>query len=973
MMTVHKLSAGDGYTYLTRHVASHDQDRSVGQDLAGYYTATGNPPGRWLGAGAADLGMSGPVSEAHMVALFGKGLHPDAEQIAALERATGAPEWQVDQAVRLGRPFPVYPPADPRRAVAGYDLVFTPVKSASVLWALGNDEVRRQVEAAHREAVVDTVGWLERHAAFTRMGAGGLAQVETYGLLCAAFEHRDSRLGDPDLHTHVAVANKVRARVGRPDGGPRWLALDGRALYQAGVAASERYNTRLEDGLARRLGVRFVERPDSLRRDRRPVREVAGMPLELIRTFSQRRAVIENRYDALAADYRRKHGREPSRATQVALAQQATLDTRTGKPPPRALADQLADWRSRAADVLGAATARRLGADVTGHHIDNTDPGGLDVEQLAARVVSTVEGERSTWSRWNVLAEVERQTRGLRFATAGERDAVVVAVLQTATGPAQAIRIEPPGSSDEMPGPRRSDGISVFQPHAAERYTTARILHAEQALLAAADEHTGQAVEPSLVDRCLDLLAQHTGRPLDDGQTTLVHSFTADDRRLVVGIGPAGSGKTTTMRAACAAWDAAGRRVVPLASSATAADVLGSDLGRRAENLHKFLHELDGRTTRGPGPADPADRAFFTLHHGDVLLVDEAGMAGTGQLHRLLCHAQATGAMVRLLGDPHQLAAVESGGALRLLAADTRAVELTALHRFADPAAAHATLALRHGDPTGLDFYAAAGRIRSGTRPTMVDAAFAGWRADMLAGRITMMAAADKATVAELAARARLDRIGLGAVEVRGVRLHDGNRAGVGDWIVTRANDRLLTTHGGRDFVKNGDLWQVLCRHDDGALTVRHLRHCGRVRLPAGYVAGDVELGYAATAHRAQGDTVDTAHPVITEQMSREALYVLASRARHETTLYVVCDQLVDIASEHAPPARRTARQVLEGVLAHESAERSATETLRAALGARSQFAFGGARPPAPTGPPSRPRRHPDSPNRNPDRAGWSR
>ena len=115
MMTVHKLSAGDGYTYLTRQVASADQQRSAGQDLAGYYTATGTPPGRWMGRGAADLGVSGRVAEQQMVALFGRGMHPDAEQIIAAEQALGASPREAGRMASLGRPFPVQPPSRTHR------------------------------------------------------------------------------------------------------------------------------------------------------------------------------------------------------------------------------------------------------------------------------------------------------------------------------------------------------------------------------------------------------------------------------------------------------------------------------------------------------------------------------------------------------------------------------------------------------------------------------------------------------------------------------------------------------------------------------------------------------------------------------------------------------------------------------------------------------------------------------------------
>src|SRR6266571_5917522 len=139
-------------------------------------------------------------------------------------------------------------------AVAGYDLTFSPVKSVSALWAIVPREIAEQIEAAHHAAVEDTLGWLETEVAYTRTGRAGVRQVETNGIIAAAFTHRDSRTGDPDLHTHVAVSNKVQTRDGR------WLALDGRVLYKAKVSLSERYNTRLEAEMRRRVGTTFTER-----------------------------------------------------------------------------------------------------------------------------------------------------------------------------------------------------------------------------------------------------------------------------------------------------------------------------------------------------------------------------------------------------------------------------------------------------------------------------------------------------------------------------------------------------------------------------------------------------------------------------------------------------------------------------------------------------------------------------------------
>jgi len=359
----------------------------------------------------------------------------------------------------------------------------------------------------------------------------------------------------------------------------------------------------------------------------------------------------------------------------------------------------------------------------------------------------------------------------------------------------------------------------------------------------------------------------------------------------------------------------------------------GTSLGGRP--YHEWTDGRLASRLRGGQPVPP-DMRMFALRPGDVVLVDEAGMAGTFPLDQVVQIAAARGASVRLLGDDRQLAAVESGGALRLVASQPGTPQLSVLHRFADPAEAAATLQVRAGDGAAVDWYCERGRVRSGSREAMSAAAYAGWKADMLAGKMTLMAAFTSADVAGLAARARADRVAAGQVEAAGVRLHDGNLAGYRDWIITRHNDRRLSVLGGTNWVKNGDAWHVERRHPDGALTVRHARHGGRVTLPRSYVASHVELLYATTAHRAQGDTVDTAHPLITAGMTREALYVLASRARERTTFYVAThDQPFDddprVDRVRIDPRAYAGREVLLNIIATEGAVLSATETITVA------------------------------------------
>ena len=132
-----------------------------------------------------------------------------------------------------------------------------------------------------------------------------------------------------------------------------------------------------------------------------------------------------------------------------------------------------------------------------------------------------------------------------------------------------------------------------------------------------------------------------------------------------------------------------------------------------------------------------------------------------------------------------------------------------------------------------MAFYATHNRIRSGTHEAMLDAAYSNWWDDVKAGKQSLLIASRGEEASALAARARLQRVATGDVQAEGVRLHDGNIAGVGDWIVTRANMRLMQLNDGRDFVKNGDTWTVTAISPDGSITARHLRHGAEMRLPA--------------------------------------------------------------------------------------------------------------------------------------------
>ncbi|MGH3556000.1 MAG: MobF family relaxase, partial [Mycobacterium sp.] len=646
-MSLHKLTAGDGYLYLVRQVAAADTTERGRSPLADYYSAKGESPGHWVGSGLAALSITGArqvsaqaaeeiwtvtegshVSEAQMAALLGEGLHPNAEAIAAYVTARGLHGRAAIDATRLGRPFRVRncetsfqralavayrehntaagrawnapidaptraairtavarekfaeqygrAPADERElsgfiaratralttAVAGYDLTFSPVKSVSALWAVAPLTVSRDIEEAHDAAVADVFAFIERSAAFTRSGTNGAAQLDTTGLIGAAFTHRDSRAGDPDLHTHVAVSNKV-ATVDA-EGVQRWLALDGQPLHRITVAGSELYNTRLEAHLQQRLGVRFADTTPP-GRGKRPIREIVGVPTELMEGWSSRRAAIQARTTELSKQFQATHGREPTNIEAIALAQQATLESREAKYEPRSLAEQRHTWHTEAIEVLGGRRelTAMLGDVLTAGRRPAARVTPEWVAEHAATVIEVVASARSSWQRHHVLAEAQRVVRARGHASdLTLADRITDAALAHPLSMPHA-RIDD-GDLDEPAMLRRRDGASVYTRHGTACYTSAETLAAEHRILAAARRGGGRRTSSDDVALALADSAAR-GKTLNPGQAALVAEMATCGRRVALALAPAGTGKSTAMAALSHAWRSSGGRVVGLA------------------------------------------------------------------------------------------------------------------------------------------------------------------------------------------------------------------------------------------------------------------------------------------------------------------------------------------------------------------------------------------------------------------------
>ncbi len=969
-VSLHKLTAGSGYDYLTRQVAAHDTTEKGHATLASYYSERGESPGSWRGrglAGLGDLAVGDEVTAEQMRALFGAGFHPNMQaRLDALP--SDASTAMIREAARLGRPFPVLGavnevrlkvekrtaawrvsqgvpataavPTDVRAdivsavaseafearigraptleelaaevsrlsrqsstACAGYDMTFTPVKSVSALWAIAPRAVADAIERAHDAAVDDALRFLEDEALYSRAGHAGVRQIDVAGLIAASFTHRDSRAGDPNLHTHVAIANKVQGLDGK------WRSIDGRLIYQARVAVSETYNTQLEAHLRQSLGIEFAERePRTL--ERRAVREIIGIPPELVGLWSSRRMLIESRQAKLAAEFQTRHHRPPTPAEAIRLAQQATLETREAKHLPRSHGEQRTTWREQAERAIGTDGIRRALAHSLGRAA--APDGDVTVEQLnrvAGEVVDRVARARASWQVWHLRGEASRRAREIA-ATSAQAELLTKELLDRAL--AISVPLTVVGDGIEEPSElRRSDGSSMYEVAGSRLYTSLAVLDAERRIVAAGWLAAGRRAPAFAVEIAL-LESTANGVSLNDGQARMLRSMATSGAQLQLGLAAAGTGKTTAMRVLTRAWEESGGTVLGLAPSAAAAATLAEATGR-ATTVAKLLWDLHRGDTHG-------------VDASTLIIVDEAGMTDTLSLAELLDFALSRGASVRLIGDDRQLSAIGAGGVLRDLRRVHGAVELDEVLRFVDNGEKAASLALRDGDPTALGWYLDRDRIHAGSAETVLDGALRAWKTDIDRGLDSLMLASTRQDVAELNRRARHL---LADKNASGVALSDGNLAGVGDVILTRRNDRRLRTSA-TGFVMNGDRWIVQAVNRDGGLLVRHRTTGHRAWLPAAYVADHTELGYATTIHTAQGSTVDTAHTILTGTENRRLLYVAMTRGRQANHSYVTTVGDGNAHSAFTPETLRppTAVEILETVLAREGAARSVTSDI---------------------------------------------
>ena len=507
----------------------------------------------------------------------------------------------------------------------------------------------------------------------------------------------------------------------------------------------------------------------------------------------------------------------------------------------------------------------------------------------AQEIIERLSSEQSAWHRMDVLRAVTDTVRSVA-GQSGERwsaalDRAVNAVMS------QCINLDP--ARDPSTQQRPLDERSIWIEPVARHMTSEAVLCQEEYILSfAADAQLADPV-PSATVRTVNL---------DDLQSDAAAVVAGHDR-LVLVVGPAGTGKTTMLRAAVTDLEREDRPAFGLAPTAKAAEVLRRETGLESDTVAKLIHEWT-RTDRSP-------EAAYRLPIGSTIVVDEAGMLNTFDLYTLTHLAERHSWRLALVGDPRQLSAVGRGGMFDELCATGRVVELQRIHRFTEPWEAGASLGLRRGDPRALDSYEGHGRIVAGPLAEHIDSIADRWLNEHDNGKTLAITTTTNTHVDQINDAIQSRRVARGDLHPDGsAEIADGASALVGDIIATRRNERRLRAETNEP-VRNRDLWTVTAIDTAGSLTVTKLHGHGTVTLPPDYLIDHVRLGYAATEYGHQSITTDASITLATGATTCRGLYVAMSRGRHVNTVHVVTDTH-DVAE---------ARETLERILVNDRAD----------------------------------------------------
>jgi conjugative relaxase-like TrwC/TraI family protein len=836
-----------------------------------------------LKARAAERGVEDLEALAGSMALKG-----DVRSVQAACRAGGTRRVKVETVERLSRKVLGTDPHDGEaferawqhrgkrvnERVQSFDHCFSSPKSVSLLAAGGGDQVRKQVAEARAEALQVGIGYLERHGIGVRRDHNGSDRHHVHGgVLAVAFEHRLSRSGDPQFHTHVLVQNAAQG----PDG--RWTALDSDRLYAHLMAADHLYLAAERAALTERLGVHWGPVDE-----RSGAAEVVGLDdRALIERFSKRSEQIDHWLAEQGLS-----GIKASSAAAVATRQpkdHAESEQSVYQRWARELAEQGVGERQLAEVCSGGRGRPATRAELDAALTELAGPDGLT-------------GQVSTFTRTDVVDALAKRLPVARSASEAlaQAEAAADRFLEE-----RAVRIA------------RDRRLGV------DRYSTPELLAVERHLVDGATRRAGErcaVVRPELVRQVLD---RH--QTAGEDQAAMVRDLTQGGAGVAVVVGRAGSGKTWALGLAREVLELGGYTVHGCAPTGIATVGLADEGFADARTVERLLWDLG--------------RGRVELDERTVLVVDEAAMVATRKLAPLLEHAERAGAKVVLVGDDRQFASIQAGGGFRALRLRLGASELTINRRQVEAWEQRAIDDVRAGNlEQAIAAYVEHDRIRAfEARDDRDRALVTDWWQAHEAGAQPVIYAHRRALVDQL--NQVCQRLRAEAGQLGSERLAVGDRSfAVGDLVVLGANakDRLGVVNGTTATVVALDVrdrtMTVRTLEDDPPRTVRLPRWYLDAQVRPGQ-SRRVDLAYARTDMRSQGRTERRALLAVDGVEDMQGGYVQLSRSKERTDLYLmVGPEALDPDEERPHPGREAhaPEALLERVLTRDGSKTLATD-----------------------------------------------
>jgi conjugative relaxase-like TrwC/TraI family protein len=502
MLTIRAMSDGRGYS--ARHLEHSD-----------YFSEGERIVGRWFGRGAEMLGLKGSVRREDFEALR-QGLDPRDGEF--LRQRQGADRVDSEGETRS-------------RARHLYDFTFSAPKSVSIMAVLCRDERLRE---AHTAAVAAALREVERYASARVRQHGANSDRMTGNLALAVYEHDASRELDPQLHTHAVAANLTYD--GTED---RWKALQAGGIYERRAYLTEVYRNTLACGV-RRLGYSIEDRRDERGRD--TGFEICGVPSEILTRFSRR---SQQRDEAIRA-FVEKTGKRPT-DNEVAVLVRETR------------ADKLVEISSEA---LGASQRERISPEEFRSLLRlRRDEGGID-RRPESPEASLQYALDHVFERVSVAHDHQILTEALRHGR----------------GRIDMEELKRELARQEFCGSLLREGGEV---------ATLESLNRERQMIACVNRGMGSFEQ---LGAGREFIASDTLRPEQKRAVEFVLQLR--DRAVAIS-GAAGTGKTATLRELRRGLLEAGRQVIPLAPTMSAVTELQAVGFRDAMTVERMLQDRE--------------------------------------------------------------------------------------------------------------------------------------------------------------------------------------------------------------------------------------------------------------------------------------------------------------------------------------------------------------------------------------------